>query len=375
MRSYDEILQNMLSSVPNNLDKRVGGVLYTAIASYAKELYLISNETKELVEQTYIETATGENLDRRGADYAIKRKPATYAEKIAKTYGKLNGAEYPLNIPIGSRFMVPDNQDNIIYTLKKYISEGEEPAVGTCVLVCERAGAIGNLYSGNLLPLSIIPGLTRIEIVGTYISAENEEADEEYRERILDKFRKSPFGGNIDDYREAIKSIAGVGKVKIFPAWEGGKTVLLSIVDNDFKPISSSLIQDIKDFVDPEESEGLGLGWAPINHNVTVVTPDIHTINISAKVKLDNVTTGVVLPEIRKNIENYLNTINEEWERLDELNIYIAKISEAITSAQKVINVTDINIDGDIYDVAVKNDKYNQHILTLGSVTLYELLN
>lgn len=99
---------------------------------------------------------------------------------------------------------------------------------------------------------------------------------------------KTAFGGNVAQYRQWAKEIAGIGGVQVYPVWAGGGTVKLSIIDTDYNPASTEFCQTILEMFDPENSgventRGLGLGIAPIDHKMTISTPLPRTINVSGK--------------------------------------------------------------------------------------------
>ena len=54
------------------------------------------------------------------------------------------------------------------------------------------------------------------------------------------------FGGNVADYREKVNAITGVGGVKVYPVWNGGGTVKLTIIASDFTAPSTELISKVQ---------------------------------------------------------------------------------------------------------------------------------
>ena len=154
--------------------------------------------------------------------------------------------------------------------------------------------------------------------------ARDTETDEELRIRYFLRLKQKPFGGNIAQYDEEIKALEGVGELQIYPVWNGGGTVKLSVIDPQYNPISTEYIKTLETTIDPENAQGekgTGLGMAPIGHKVTVTTPDKLSIDISAKVKL---TSGYSLGQIQQPIfdafSEYLLQIRKEWGIADELN-------------------------------------------------------
>lgn len=87
--------------------------------------------------------------------------------------------------------------------------------------------------------------------------------DEELRERYFETINEKTFSGNIADYKKKTKEIAGVGAVKVVPAWNGGGTVKLMILDSNYNKASNELISRVQETICPNENSN-GIGLAPI---------------------------------------------------------------------------------------------------------------
>ena len=167
-------------------------------------------------EQTYLQTATERNLDNRAADFAITRRAATFALRIAEMTDTDGN---PFDPPIDSRFSAPNVSGGINFTVVERISSGR------AMLECERSGTVGNEYLGALLPLFPINNLGTATMTGTQIPAEDTETDDELRARVIERINRKAYGGNVADYREFTTAIDGVGSVRVFPIWDGGDTL------------------------------------------------------------------------------------------------------------------------------------------------------
>ena len=232
MYSYEEILSRMLARVSDELDKRQGSVIYDALAPAAAELAELYIELTIYMEQTFLTTATGTNLDNRGADYGMVRDEASASIRLGIM--KNNNDEL-IDIPIGSRFSVPEA--NVTYEAIEKID------VGNYKLQCEQLGTIGDEYSGNLLPIYLVPNLTSATISTIIVPGQDTETDSSFRERIINRINQRPFAGNKSSYLEYVNDIEGVGGCKVFPVWNGGGTVKVSVVDSNFDIPTSEFIQ------------------------------------------------------------------------------------------------------------------------------------
>lgn len=362
--SYDNILRRMLAEIPDNMDKRPSSPIWNGLAPVASELANEYIEIQIYKDQTYVLTAIGENLDTIGENYSIPRKKATYAERIIQLTDVNDNLT---NVPIGSRFSVPDSDSSITYIITRYLETGK------AIVQCEQAGVIGNEYTGELLPLFSIDTLKEVIIISTETPAQDEEDDDTYRARIIDKLNTKGFAGNIRAYKDMIDEISGASEPKVFPVWNGGGTVKLSVLDSEYNAITPEFQAEIKELIDPIAYTGLGVGMAPIGHQVTIDTPTEVTINIEADVDLDTVTIGQVQEPAEEYLEEYLLSVRKDWVDNEYTSVYIAQIVASILKVNGIKNVSNVKINGVASDINLENTALEQFIPVLGTVTLNEL--
>ena len=362
MSSFTDILNRMLGRVSSSRDKRQGSIIYDTLSPVAAELAQHSISDTIFRDQTYLLTSTGINLDDRAADFAITRRQATNAIRIAETYDTDGN---PINLAIGSRFSTPNTDGGVNFVLI------ENQGAGICLLECETPGTIGNEYLGQLLPLFNINNLGRATMIGTYRPAENTETDEVLRARVIERINRKSYGGNIADYKDFTTAIEGVGAVKVFPIWDGGGTVLLSIVDGELNPATSEFIAIVQNDIDPIPFNGEGLGIAPIGHRVTVVTPDVVDIDITATLALK---AGYTIPQLQAGIETAINAyileLRRDWSDAASISVFVARVNAAIISVEGVDNVTGITVNGSTDDLVLTQTAQLQQLPTLGSVVM-----
>lgn len=363
--SYENVLKRLLSRVPDNLDKRTGAIIFDALAPSSAELANMYIEIQINKDQTYIKTAKGDNLDKIGENYSIPRLKASKAQRIAEF---IDTNDNLINLPIGRRFSVPDSNATITYSIIRQIETGR------AIIECEQTGTIGNEYTGALLPLFDINNLKSATIIGTQQPAQDKELDDDYSERMIKKLSNKGFAGNIQAYKDiVIEQINGTSEPKVYPVWNGGGTVKLSILDSQYNAITSEFQTEIKDIIDPVQYEGMGVGLAPIDHRVTIDTPTETEINVSATLELESgYTIGSVQPYIEENIEEYLLSVRKEWAEKDVLYVYLAQIIVAILKVDGVLNATNVEINNDTVDILIESDATEQFIPVLGEVTLDE---
>lgn len=377
--SFEKIMDRCLGNkILENVDKRPGSIIYDALAPICLELAEAYVKMDIMEEQTFLTTATGINLDKRAFDYGLSRTPATNALRIVefKKYkmdsdgnfvhdDKGNKILIDMDITEGARFTLPEDS-SITF---EYIGKTD----GYNILKCEQTGTKGNEHVGTILPLIPIKNLIEAKITSTYKPAEDEETDEELRERVVDSINYSSFGGNIEDYIEKVNAIDGVGNTKVFPAWQYNGSVLLSIVDPIFNPITDEFAKNLKEQIDPDEDTGQGVGIAPIGHYVTITTPVKKYVNVSMSVELMNTATLETIKEdIERKISEYFETVRKSFSQNVNLTIYRARIIEKLLELKEVLNVKDVALNGNFTDVTFIDEGLigHQYLPYIGEVTI-----
>lgn len=376
--TYDYILTEALSKVPDNVDKREGSIIRDALSPCCYEAAKHILYLADIIEQTYIETANGLWLDGRVIEGGITRDPATYAKKLGVFKTQL---DEPCQISIGQSFSTVGDTILNYTAVQVYVNEDGDVVPGSYIMQCNTVGSVGNSYIGRIVPNDYIEKLASAEITTLLYPGEEEEPDDSLRERFLANLMKTAFGGNIAQYRQWAKEIPGIGGVQVYPVWAGGGTVKLSIIDTDYNSCSSEFCQTILEKFDPENSggeTGLGLGIAPIGHKVTVSTPLPRTINVSGKITLlPGYKLETLLPQIKLALEEYLLSLRQAWENSDDENnysviVYLGRINFAILNVKGVSSAYELQLNGTDTDIRLTETSSLQEIPVLGTVSLDE---
>lgn len=328
-KTFENILDDMLDRIPDTFDKREGSIIYDALAPVAIELQLIYLELDNILKETFADTASRTYLIKRCAERGIIPKQATQSILLIKTFPRL--LEIPINTRVGN--------DKLVFKII------EKKKNGLYLIECENKGKIGNIYGGKLNSLDYIENLEYIEIVKLVIPADDEEETETLRKRYFKSFEAEKFGGNKADYIDKVKSLNGVGACKIIPTWQGGGTVLVLILDTEFKKATIELIDNVQKKLDPEKN-GKGDGIAPIGHVVTVDTVEEIDINIDINIiykygfDFENIQDEVI-----ELIQQYIKILKKEWEEKNELVVRISQIESRILQINGVVDVNKTKIN------------------------------
>ncbi len=279
-RTFENVLRDMLTAVPSEVDKREGSVLYDALAPAAMQLAGAYAELDRLYRLSHAQTSSGEALRLRGEDFGIQPQPASAAVRRGVFSGE-NGV--PFEVEIGSRFAV----GGLIFAVQEKVD------AGVFKLICETAGAAGNIPSGAMLPLDYVDGLASATMDEVIVPGEDEETDEAYRARFFAQVRTPPTSGNRSAYRKWALEVQGVGDAYVLPAWAGSNTVKVSVIGTDRLPAGPGIVEAVKDYIDPRTGlgEGMGEGAAPAGAVVTVVAADAVPVDVTATITLNGSRT------------------------------------------------------------------------------------
>lgn len=329
--TYEQLMARVLANVPDSIDKREGSLIWTAVGPVCAELVQAYIELDASLSLAFLDTSSGEYLDRLAAQAGLSRIPAVAAICRAEFFN-LQGEK--MSIPDGMRFGIQGI----------FFRRGELIEQGVYQILCETAGPDGNIQSGTLLPVDYLENLGRAEITDLLQPGTEAESDADLRERLLKQAAAPAFGGNLADYREKTLTLEQVGAVKVEAVPEGAGTVGLCILGKDFLPPDSDIIAAVQAVVDPEPAAGKG--FAPIGHRVTVRAAASRNIPIEATLTLsDGSAFEQIQTMARDAIENYFLQLRQDWSDNANLVVRISHVAMALLSIDGVLDAN-VTLDG-----------------------------
>ena len=361
--TYEYFMNEALGYVPQDIDIREGSIMFDALAPACYQLADLAMELKNVMLETFVTTATGGYLDLRAEEAGVRRILATQAVAKVKVVDE-NGEPYVLDL--GTRFS-SIGDDPVYYKITALTD-----IAGTYLMTADEAGTIGNEYLGTILPIDNLNNFGQAEITEISIPARDDETDESLRSRVIAEKGIGAFGGNVEDYIRMANEVDGVGAVQVYPTWQGGGTVLLSILNNEFKKPAQTLVDLVQNTIDPDKT-GAGLGLAPIGHKVTVKAPEEKLLSISFYLTTDpGIDSESVMSAITAAVEKYFDTTRRRWAERREGGyttwIYRSQITSAILSVSGVANVNNVKIGNQDEDVQMILDNTKQEIPILKEV-------
>lgn len=339
--TFDYIMNRMLEPVPDTVDKREGSIIYDALAPAAAELVKCYMELDVVMDETFVDTASLQYLMLRCKERGV----AIQGETAAVIEGVFTPPSVELTA--GLRF----NCDEVNYTITEKISAGHYK------LEAETLGTVGNKYTGLLLPIQTVNGLETAQIAAVLIPAEDGDTTDTLREKYYASIDGEAFGGNVADYREKVNAITGVGGVKVYPVWNGGGTVKLTIIASDFTAPSAELISRVQTEIDPETNHGEGLGIAPIGHTVTVVGVTGQPVEIRTNITfVSGWGWDAARSQIEEAVNAYFAELAEGWQDAEATIVRISQIETRLLDLSCVLDIADTTLDGQAKNLQIAAD-------------------
>ena len=337
--TYENLLQSALSKIPIDIDKREGSIIYDAIAPFCFELAQTYVNLDLVLKESFADTSSRKYLIKRAIERGLKPYPATPSVILVT----INGVE---DIEIGERFVI----DDLIF---EYCGAKTD---GKFEMICTKKGEVGNISSGELRPINNIPDFTNAFIDRLHVRGRNEEDTEAFRNRYFKSFNIQAFGGNREDYRNNIYNLnndniiisnGGIGGIKLYRPKTGGGYINVYIINNNFEPPTTSLINLIQDKVDPVRDTGNGIGFAPIGHKVTILPVNGVEITVNIELELkDNVSLEQIKPLLEEKLNAYIKEVAKEWENESNLTIRVRQLESKFFEVQGVQDIKRTTING-----------------------------
>uniref|UniRef100_A0A7C6EBI1 Uncharacterized protein n=1 Tax=candidate division WOR-3 bacterium TaxID=2052148 RepID=A0A7C6EBI1_UNCW3 len=337
MKYVDEIYQTIRDkflilnqSVTNfNIGSRIRS-LFEAIALAIEELWF---RLDAMYQGLFAATAKDEDLDWRGLELGLTRKPAQKSTGYVRFYG-----DEDTIIPLGT---ICSTNPNIEPVIEFLTTEPKTiPTIGYIDIPVEskEIGKKTNVEKEKVIYLpESIPGVTEIKNIAAITGGEDIEDDESFRKRIVLRWYQSCAGGTEEFFRSIVLQVQGVVEVRVVACGRGPGTVVIYPWSKDAEgkliPASDSLIADIEEYLEDKR---------PLCIQVYIQQPPgiLQDVFLYLKVK-DGYTFSTVADLVRGAIAAYFTTL------LPGEALLIARLYDVV-----------MDVEG-VYDIKVEIPKTN----------------
>ena len=363
-RTQENILSELFEKAPEGTDTRQGSIFHDAVVSASYKMAEWYSGLQSMFDLVLVMTAEGEYLDRRGAEFAVFRLPATSARYVFTWEGT--------EPEVGNRFFAND----LFFVLRraddgKLFLEAEMPGIGA-----------NNITNGTAaVPVNNISGLTSSDFGSLIEPGVNREEDEPFRDRIIGKIAGPSENGNRHHYKTWCESVTGVGRARIIPLFAGPNTVMGVIVGTDGLPAVQSVIERVQEYIDPMTlgktvevngeiipvGDGLGDGVANIGAHFAAVAPEGLTIDISfaAEAKQES-SIEQIKADATKAITEYLKGLTLNTPERQTVIVRMSSISSILYTLPGLLDYTSLTLNGNTSNIQLSNTQ----IAVIGEVSV-----
>lgn len=302
-------LQATLGSGPL-LEKSFSGSFVKVMAG---AVHLLYGFLVWIAKQALPDTAEGDWLYRWAKIWGVNRVAASFADGNV-TFTGTNSTLIPAGTIVQSASGVQFATDE-----DATISSGTATVAVTATI----AGANGNLAATTALSLlSPITGINSSLVVaaGGLAGGADQETDTALRSRLLQRIRKPPQGGSVDDYERWALEVSGIGRAFVFKEYDGIGTVGVAVLSDNEDSIlpSDAKVTEVQTYIDDESRR-------PVTANVIVFKPTLVATNFTIAV---SPATDAVKQAVRDSLEALIKR-----ERKPGATLYLSKIREAVSLA------------------------------------------
>jgi len=335
---FESIVERMKNDLTNPTSKIEGSFAMDVIQAVAMEISrAVTMRVIDYMDQMMLDTSEGEFLDRKALDYGMERIPSIPSSGLVTFYG----ADGTI-IPEGTR--VESEEFTFVTNNEAVIIDGTIDVLCTC----SEGGSETNIIAESITVITDdIEGLDGCNNQYAFSGGSDEEEDDYFRNRIIERIQLPISSGNVNSYVYWAKQVSGVGSVRVIPLWHGQGTVKVIIIGNDGLSPSEETIYNVQNFIESQR---------PIGALVTVEGAKAKGIYIKANIVIDS---EYKIEDIKNNIfqsvKIYLSTIAFDSNN-KKLSYY--RLSDLIFSITGVSDIIDYTINNSNQSIMANDDEF-----------------
>lgn len=331
-QTYDVVKNRTLSNINLDIYKGEGSFLSDMVSPVNSELAKFYIELSYLHKKAFIEDNFDDFLDKRVNEFGVYRKLGTEATGEVTFEGKVGTV-----IPNGTII----SYNELLFVVIKDIVISSKIEQNTSPVQALEIGIRYNIPASTEFKQDEINGITKIYNDLAFRGGTEIETDEELKERFYKIQKNQATSGNKAHYEEWALEVEGVYNAKIYPRWDGAGTVKVLIFGVNNQAVDSEVIERCREHIETE---------MPIGATLTVATPSILDISISATIKLEiGYTIDFVKESFLESINSYLINVNKE--------IIYTKVSAILASTEGLHDFSNLLLNNKAENITFEEDK------------------
>lgn len=339
--TVEAIKSDILSRLNTDINTSEGSYTSDMVSTVAHEIWKYYQALDAVVPIVYIDETSGEYIDKRCAEYGIKRKPGIKATSKLTFTGIDN-----TKIEAGKVFLTAEGL--------QFETDSSVTITGGMATVSATAAEIGDEYNvdAGTITYQIVTVSGLISVTNTKaVGGTDEETDAALVARFYDFLQNPSTSGNASHYRQWALAVDGVGAAKVTPLWDGPGTVKVLITGDDNMPVDSTIVDNCALNIEANR---------PIGATVAVKSAEGLEVNVSAAVEIDTSTTvSAVEAAFTLALDSFLKSIS-----FSKYTILYNRVAAMLLGIDGVINYSELTINGETENVTIGSDQ----VPVLGSV-------
>ena len=322
-----------------------GSITNSIVSALSVEEAKLFIDMMNLFRLAFIEEGFYDYLDKRVNEFGIYRKEGEFATGEVEFKGDIG-----TRIDNGSIIRI----NGLDYSVIKDVVISETTEENKSPIQANEVGVQYNVPIGSIFTIAEeITGLESIVATTEIEGGIDKETDEELRTRFYETQRNNATSGNVAHYEQWAKEVDGVYNAKVTPLWNGAGTVKVAIVGKGNKPTSEDVTEKCKAYLEEVR---------PIGATVTVITPTLLNIDVSAKVKLfTSSSLEQAKADILMKLEDYVSTATGE--------VVYSKIFSIIASCEHIKDVEEVKLNNGVANIKFSDEQLpTSHNLDLQEV-------
>lgn len=345
-KTIELLHEELLTNVDDSIDKREGSITHDLTGPAAHEFANTYVELDTVYGLAFADTSEGEHLDRICIPFGVIRKQAEKAKGEVTFTGPIGTP-----IPINTRVQTTIGESVFFMTTEEATLITESVKVP---VIAEIGGVSGNVGIGeiNALAPGDLYGVVTVTNEAALEGGVDMESDESLLSRLESRARNPATSGNANHYKQWALEVPGVSNAKVFPVWNGGNTVKVVLLSDDYRKPDPGIVE--KAVVHIEASR-------PVGPEVTVIGADEVNINVTATLIVESdKTTEEAKTEFISLVNEYLKTLAF----VDPIIRY-AKIASLLIDVSSIVDYSNLTINGGTNNITITGEQ----VAVLGEVT------
>lgn len=353
-KDKDQLVQDVIDSISSkidDLDFSDGEPLRTIIEAIMAELDLQYWQLQQTYDNSFIDTAYGDDLKNLVKIVGVIKKDATYATGSVKFF-RATPATLDYTIPAGTLVeTLPDSDGNILsYQVSGSVTLATGQTEVYANVTATQPGTASNVVANKISVINNPPfGIESVINDEAIIGGEDEETDDALRLRAGSAL-ETAGQGTILAITNKIADVSGIKSVKVLDMQRGIGTIDILVLA-DTLPMPSDKMTEITQIANDTKAGGI---------DVLLYEPTTNAVNVDVTLTLAD---GVVLADVNDLVTNAINNY------FSTLSIGDSLIKNQL-SKQILNSTSDKVIDLTINTPTANVDVSDTTIIIIGTITI-----